>query len=75
MKKKCLICDEIKSLDNFSPMKSGKQGVHSYCKPCRSKQNTPKFALWVKANREKVNLYQKKYQRRLRAIAKELKNE
>lgn len=46
--KKCSQCSEIKKLSEFSKDKSRKDGVDSYCKPCRYKRNR----YWAEENKE-----------------------
>lgn len=36
--KTCVFCEEDRDLIYFSPLKTGLLGVHSTCKPCRSRQ-------------------------------------
>lgn len=46
----------------FHRMSGAKSGLHSYCKACRSNENT----VWSKANRDKKNATYKKYHDRVR---------
>lgn len=38
--RQCRRCGQCKPKSNFSPSKCGKDGLHSYCKPCRSEYVT-----------------------------------
>jgi len=51
--KVCTKCGETKSLNNFSPSKSGKDGFMTYCKVCHRIQ--------IKNNRNKYKEYDKEY--------------
>lgn len=64
--KTCLRCRKWRILSRFSPMAAGRHGRHSYCKPCRSEVNGPKFALWRKKNVVKHRKYMREYMRERR---------
>lgn len=38
--RQCKRCGQYRPRSMFSPSKSGKDGLHSYCKPCRSEYVT-----------------------------------
>lgn len=41
--KVCKSCEESKDVTCFSPLKTTKDGRHSYCKPCRSARNSESY--------------------------------
>lgn len=53
--KKCSICKMDKELKEFSPNKSKRSGISSYCKPCKSVYGKK----WNKENQEKKRIYNK----------------
>ena len=68
MEKKCTKCGEVKSLDEFSNAKHGKNGKASRCKDCDKeyyKNNREKLIKNAKAysfkNKEKIVKYKKDY--------------
>ena len=40
MKKKCFICEEVKSEKDFTKVKKSKYGMGSYCRTCHNKKRT-----------------------------------
>jgi len=57
--KKCFLCKEEKSLDNFTKDNDKKDGLDYLCRKCRSIKNKERYLL----NCEKINLYSKKWQK------------
>ena len=57
MKKKCNCCNILKPLSEFHKDNSKKDGVSTYCKYCRNKQQKE----YVKNNKALVKNRQKKY--------------
>lgn len=57
MEKICRKCNISKSLLSFPKKSSNKDGLYSYCKDCKKSDD----ALYVSKNREKTNLYKKKW--------------
>lgn len=70
-KKKCLECNEIKSISEFSKNKRRKDGLCIYCKSCMKIRNTA----WRNSNSEKVKngkkRYRKKYAEKIRNYNRE----
>jgi hypothetical protein len=67
--KRCLKCEKWRPLERYSPMKKGRLGLHPYCKPCRSKENGPKFLIWREKNLEYHRAYLRKYKARMRGTS------
>ena len=68
--KRCPSCGEIKSFEDFVKSKSRRNGIGSYCKPCKrlqaaedSKNNADKVASrrrkWAEKNADKISLERK----------------
>lgn len=53
--KYCSKCKTEKPLEQYSPSKTSKQGVHAYCRPCQSKISTE----WHHRNKERISLRRK----------------
>lgn len=56
MTKQCTTCEETKLINNFCKSKSGKHGVGSVCRPCKSKVNLE----WSRKNPDKCKKYRQK---------------
>ena len=50
--KKCTVCSEVKSLDEFHNRKDSKDGKYAFCKICKNNKDK----LYREANKEKVKL-------------------
>lgn len=44
--KRCADCGEIKEISEFGPSKQLRDGLASYCYPCRREQNKGNYARW-----------------------------
>lgn len=53
--KTCGKCDRWKALERFSPMRDGRYGRHTYCKPCRSKENSATARHWRRVVRKMLD--------------------
>jgi hypothetical protein len=62
MKKICSKCKEEKELDQFNKNKSGKHGVHHYCKDCNSIQKKNSYNYVKSKNRRILNAYNLKFE-------------
>nr|QBK85865.1 MAG: uncharacterized protein LCMAC101_04600 [Marseillevirus LCMAC101] len=52
MEKKCTSCQEVKSLDGFHKLKSGKYGRNAYCKVCRSEKRKEKAKILIPVEKD-----------------------
>lgn len=53
MNKQCQMCNITKLIDNFSPSKQTKDGLFSYCKPCKYQANKKSDSKRLSENRIK----------------------
>lgn len=70
--KQCLCCNKIKSLSEFGKHSQKKDGLYTYCKPCKALKDKASYEKnkekrlayikqWCSENLEKTRFYKRKY--------------